>query len=395
MTEAVDHDVVIVGAGPAGSALATRLVDTGRSVALLESGRFGKPRIGESLTPAVRPLLTELGLWSEIAATGPLPSWGTRSIWSDPEPEMHSHLSSPYRQGWHVDRRAFDHTLALAARRRGAALCCGTRLRRAVFVSGQWELTVAEDGLGDRPAGDRVVTAGVLVDASGRSGRVARMLDAQRIVFDHLVGLGRVWSENQATGNGAADHCVLVEATADGWWYSAPLPDGGLITLLMTDADIGRRRGLGREDVWRTALAETTATRARVGARCGDSRIRSHAAGSARTVRRPDDTRPWLAVGDAALAVDPLTGSGVNRALRTAADAAPVVDDMLASGRAGTTRAADIVGRYEHDGNVECHRYLHERLGFYAAGPHIESPFWAKRRRVAAQVAADRRRHSI
>ena len=110
-----DFDVAVVGAGPAGSATARWLALRGQRVALLERSRFDVPRVGESLAPAVQPLLVELGVWRQFLALKPLPSYGTRSHWGEATPRMHSHLLSPWGCGWHVDRRAFDLMLAQAA----------------------------------------------------------------------------------------------------------------------------------------------------------------------------------------------------------------------------------------------------------------------------------------
>lgn len=386
----IDRDVAVVGAGPAGSAVAIRLVRSGYSVALFEAGHFDKPKVGESLTPSVRPLLRDLDVWNDLLATNPLPSWGTVSIWSSPELERHSHLTSPHGRGWHVDRRAFDEALALAAQRRGADLLLGTRMSGARYRSGRWLIDL--DGAAEQ------ASARILVDASGRSGRVGRMLGARRMVFDHLVAVGRTWR----AGGSEIDRCVVVEAIPEGWWYSAPLPDGGLITLLMTDADICRTQQLTNEEVWARTLvnAGTTATRCRGLAPVG--RIRSHTACSGRMLRSDGD--PWLAAGDAALAVDPLTGGGVARALRSAEAVASAVIELLgvnlgtgtgdgpacgpSFGRVDTERRriASIIGAYEQERNRDCHRYLHERLDFYTAGPTWDSPFWARRHR-----AGDRR----
>lgn len=373
-------DVAIVGAGPAGSALAMRLADAGVSVVLFEAARFDRPRVGESLTPSVRPLLDDLGVWDAVLGTNPIPSWGTRSIWSDPgaDADTHSHLSNPYGQGWHVDRRAFDEALATAAADRGAELRLGTRVTKAVHDDRGWRLDVGtetDDGAAQQ------VAARVVIDASGRNGRLARVLGARRLVFDHLVAVGRTWHDVES-----ADQCVLVEAVPEGWWYSAPLPGRGQITLLMTDADVCRAGRLTEDDTWLNALGRTRETGGRVSGATVDGPVRSNAACSGRTIR--SDTRPWLSVGDAALAVDPLTGSGVTRALRTAEAAAGTVLDVLARPDDDRAGAAASIEAYEHDRNRACQHYLHERLAFYAAGPAVESVFWSRRRQVAERVAS-------
>ena len=353
------YDVAVVGAGPAGSALAIRLADAGRSVLLLDAGAFEAPRIGESLAPGVQPLLRELGGWQTFEATGPIESWGTKSRWTADEVDQHSHLFSQYGSGWHVDRRAFDEGLARLAAERGASLRLRTPIR-SVEYERRWRL---------RAADARQFDAAVLVDATGRSGRIARMLGAHRMVFDHLVGVGCVWEDA-----GDEHRVVGVEAAPEGWWYSAPLPNGELITLLMTDADVCREGRLTDDTAWRSALDSAMLTSERVGDGRRASKVRSHAAFTARLLR--SDDRPWLAVGDAALSVDPLSGSGVIRALRMARDAVGAVDALLGE-------RYDHLEEYEHARNVDCDEHLYERLEYYDACRLYDSMFWTRRRAVA------------
>ena len=70
------------------------LAQRGCSVALLERSRFDELRVGESLAPASQPLLIDLGVWSQFLALQPLPSYGTRSLWGEATPRLHSHLMS-------------------------------------------------------------------------------------------------------------------------------------------------------------------------------------------------------------------------------------------------------------------------------------------------------------
>ncbi|MHC4880808.1 MAG: tryptophan 7-halogenase, partial [Planctomycetota bacterium] len=60
-------DVVILGGGPAGCAAGlTLLKRDGVSVAIVEASDYTVPRIGESLTPGIRPLLEYLDLWCDF-----------------------------------------------------------------------------------------------------------------------------------------------------------------------------------------------------------------------------------------------------------------------------------------------------------------------------------------
>ena len=360
-------DVAVLGAGPAGSALALRLAASGHSVALLEAGCFDRERIGESLPPGVQPLLRELRVWEEFMALDPLPSWGTWSAWGGPL-QAHSHLEDPYLNGWHVDRAAMDAMLAQQAAARGADLRTGTRVMHAAFDNLVWRLSASSG---------ETFRSRVVVDATGRRALLARQLDARRLSFDHLVGVGTVCRRlNPDEGH------VLVEAVPEGWWYSAPLPSGGLIVMLMTDADVCRSEHLARPQPWRQRLLGSLDTAARVDHEAEVVSLRVYPAGSVRHLTR--DSRPWLAVGDAGLAVDPLAGDGVVRALRSAAAAADVVMDLL---HADPEDGAAARERYEELRNVEFSQHLRTRLAYYAAVDGSDSVFWARRRSAANRSA--------
>lgn len=367
------HDVVVVGAGPAGSATALRLARAGLDVVLLERGAFDGQRVGESFAPEVQPLLRGLGAWDAFLALGPLPSWGTRSTWGSETPAAHSHVMSPYGRGWHVDRRAVDEMLALAAARAGVQLRTGTTVTGCERVAGRWVVrtSVAADAGAERARGP-VVHARLVVDASGRGAHLGRMLGAQRVVLDRLVALAVT-----VDVPGEQPSHLLVETCPDGWWYSAPVPSGQTVTMLMTDADLSRSERLTDGGVWWSRLEGTAATAARLAGAGTRPPPRAWSAASHRLVRQ--DALAWLAVGDAALAVDPVSGSGMVRALRTAAAAADAVQGCFAEG-ARHEDAEGPVARYERARDGECSDYLVERAGYYAAEDRWPTPFWRRRK---------------
>ena len=73
--------VAILGSGPSGSALACMLARQGAEVTLFEHGRRPELVVGESLVPAVIPMLRRLGIEKEIAAIGLLKP-GASFVWS-------------------------------------------------------------------------------------------------------------------------------------------------------------------------------------------------------------------------------------------------------------------------------------------------------------------------
>ncbi|MEE2888346.1 MAG: tryptophan 7-halogenase, partial [Planctomycetota bacterium] len=59
-------DVVVIGAGPGGAALATLVARLGHSVRLFERQGFPRFQIGESLVPAVNIALERLGVLQQL-----------------------------------------------------------------------------------------------------------------------------------------------------------------------------------------------------------------------------------------------------------------------------------------------------------------------------------------
>ena len=354
------YDVAVVGAGPA-SATARRLARSGCRVVLLERSRFDTPRVGESLAPSTNALLTELGVWPRFTGLRPLPSYGTRSVWGGPDPQSHSHLVSPYGCGWHVDRAAFDRVLAEAAADTGAELRCATTCVR-VDRDSCWLLSITEDG---RPGANRCAPGCSSTRPGAQPGSAASWAAA---VFDRLVGVAALLDGVDADEEGF----VLVEATPDGWWYSAPTTAGRMVGMLMTDTDVCRYLRVSIPGRWHERLSAAHLTAARVaGSVVWGPRV--FPAASQRLRRTAYGTR-WIAVGDAALAVDPISGSGVVRALRTARAAATTVLAML------TGDASRPIAAYEAERDRECTQYLRERTQYYSAERRWDSaPFWRRR----------------
>lgn len=349
-------DVLVAGGGPAGATAALCLARNGVSVALVEPEDRGDLRVGETLPPRIRELLTGLGLWDRFAAAGHSPAYAIRSAWGSAEPADHDHLFDPYGHGWHVDRRAFDRMLASAAAGAGARSVRGL----ITAVSRQDDVWTVE-------AGGMSLRAHYLVDATGRSARVARRLGARRILLDRLVGAVVSLPPERTTA--ALEGAALIEAVADGWWYSARTPDGRLLLAYMTDGDLWARAARRRE-AFAAELALAPLTRERV-ADLPAEPVRVVPAASARL--DPAAGSGWLAAGDAAMAVDPLSGQGVYFALKSGLQVAETILDE----RSGDTAAS---GEYAADVSRAFAAYAETRRWFYGCEQRFSSSeFWRRR----------------
>jgi flavin-dependent dehydrogenase len=368
-------DVVVLGAGPAGAASAIVLARAGRSVTVIEKSHFEQPRVGETLPPSARPLLDRLAAWEPFLAGGHLPSPGVSSAWGESELYQTHFIFNAHGHGWHLDRRKFDRMLAGVARESEACLHCDVETTSCVHSDGWWQVSFTIDAAPGRR--DHQLRARYLVDATGRAAALVRRQGAKRLNADRLVGLAGVLAARpQGEGTDVCDPCTLVEACADGWWYSALLPGRRLIAVYMTDADLLRRDHTPWHALWRARLRQTTHTQSRLDAFEVEALPRVVAAASSRLDRVIGPG--WVAVGDAAMAFDPLSSKGLTQALASGICAGEALDGALS----GETASLDA---YAARANEMFREYARQRAVYYGRERRWpESVFWRRRQAAAA-----------
>ncbi|MBY5163623.1 tryptophan 7-halogenase [Salsipaludibacter albus] len=374
----LDADVVVLGGGPGGSAAGlTLLKRDGLAVTMVEASDYVAPRIGESLTPGVRPLLEYLDVWDAFSEEQALDAFGSRAAWGSATPRALDYLFTVHGSGWTLDRARLDRLLAETFRARGGRLLTRTRFLGCTRTSDGWEVRVRvdRDGLG-RDSGDpddrgeeRVLRCRFLVDATGRPARLARWLGVARTVHDRLVGVARVGTLPPGRDQEAV---VQVEACAYGWWYTAPTPGGRLATVLMSDVDLVRRADAADPDRWEALAADLPMTREGLDGVRFDDDPRVFPAATASLRRAGGDG--WVAVGDAVASHDPLSSTGIAHALGTGTQAALVVANALfGDGRA--LAAYQQAVRADFARHLRTHWQVHQ-----AEARWPDAPFWARRR---------------
>src|SRR5499425_2000603 len=137
MPPADSADVLVVGAGPAGSSTALRLAQAGLDVLLLEKSTFPREKVcGDGLTPRAVKQLVGMGITLR-PEDGWFPNKGIRIIGSGVRIELDwPELSSYPGFGLVRSRLGFDETLARAAQKAGARLMEGVTVTGPVLDSG-------------------------------------------------------------------------------------------------------------------------------------------------------------------------------------------------------------------------------------------------------------------
>ncbi|AMO38520.1 lycopene cyclase family protein [Thauera humireducens] len=340
--------IVIIGAGPAGAAAAIGLARMGEPVVLVgEPRRFAAV---EGTSVRVIDALRGLGLRQALQALAP-PS-PRRAVWNGRYTEANQESL--------VDRERFDRGLLDDLERLGVKLVRG-RVTALHSAPGLHELEI------DTDAGRRTLAADFLVEARGRA---APGGGAPRLRGVETVSLLQYW-RGPAGEAGSA-----VTGVEDGWMWMAALADGRRylqLTIDVASASLPPKRALGDYCSARFRAVEAATPFLRDAEPVGEPYARTSTAVLNEVVAGDD----WIRVGDAAMAVDPLSGNGIFQALSSALQAPAVVATL----RHDPHRAA--LARQFHSRRIEhlFHRFARIGRDFYAQELRWpQAPFWAARR---------------
>jgi len=328
-------DVAVVGGGPAGSTTAAFLARAGFDVALFEREEFPRLHVGESLLPAMLPLLDRLGAREAVAAHGFLVKHG--ATFHDQESGLEHTFYFAEGKPWpsysyEVPRAEFDALLLDHARTQGVHVHQPATVESVALDDGGVTLTVRD---GDGP---RTTRAAFLVDASGRDSFLAsRTGHRERIpnlgkvaLFAHFRGAER--ASGRAEGN------IRIYIFEDGWFWWIPF--AGDVTSV--GCVLHARTVRGREASLEALYGEMIARCRRVAAGLAAAqRITPvHPVANFSYVNRPIIGDRFLCVGDTLAFVDPIFSGGVFIAMQSGELAARTIEQAFRHGRFEAARFA-------------------------------------------------------
>ncbi len=315
------HQIVIVGAGPAGSSAAARLGALGHSVLLLEARRFPRDKVcGDVLLPELEPLLNTLGTsLSDLAPDARVltgccytTAAGRRVTGSFRDAEG---TIRPWRI---LPRRLFDQRLAAHAVARGAELREQHRLVEIDWDGCRNRLRIAT------PGGERWIETPLVIGADGAKSRVARSRGLRprgaASETDLIVALRTYvpWRNHEPVFE-----AIIRREFLRGCCWIVPGPGGLANVGVGVIARDRRRRGLNL----RSALVKHLGSRV-------DLEAAPPPAGwqlPLGSKRQPAITEGALLVGDAAGLIDPFTGHGIHHAIESGIAAATAARAALAA----------------------------------------------------------------
>ena len=361
-------DVLVIGGGPAGSAVAARLADEGHDVTLVEKRAEGRHKsCGDLLSPRAVAELSQLEI--DPMSFGGHPIQGVRMIFGRqsadaPWPERHG---MPHHAVV-IRRDELDEQLRRRARNAGATVLMGheatTPISERGFVRGA-TMTLADGTIRD-------VNARFIVVADGASSRFGRVLGTSRQRrWPYAIAARTYFSSPRHRDAWVETSLGLSDPQGNpvaGYGWVTPMGDGNVnvgVGVLSSYRDI---KGLN-------TLKLLTAFSDHVAADWGldptqplkpPTRLRLPIGGSVGPKMGPT----FLVVGDAAGAANPFSGDGIDAALMGGRLAANVLDEALTTGNSTTLQRYPVVVAEE----VEAYRKVGRLSARFLGRPAILKP---------------------
>jgi len=329
-----DADVIVVGAGPGGSAAAFHLASHGASVLLLEKSEFPREKVcGDGLTPRSVKQIVAMGI--DTTAPGWIRNRGLRVIGGGLTLELDwPDLTAFPSYGLTRTRADFDQLLAHAARDAGADLRTGVNVAGPVLDerSGRVVGVQAHVGPEKEPVTYR---APLVIAADGVSGRFPLALGLTKRT-DRPIGVAvRRYYRSPKHDDNYLESWLELRGRGDsgkllpgyGWIFG--MGDGRVnvgLGVLNSSSEFGRTN-------YRNMLLEWMAGTPPEWGLTEEANAEGSIQGAALPMgfnRVPHYTRGLMLVGDSGGMVNPFNGEGIAYAMESGALAAEVAVQALA-----------------------------------------------------------------
>jgi flavin-dependent dehydrogenase len=370
---AIKPDVVIAGAGPAGSTACYLLAGLGFRVLLLEKSGFPRYRIGESLTPSILSVLDFLKLRETVEGGGFLRMPGHTVCWGSPEPRTGYYSPDKSRRGFQVWRESFDALLLEHA--------CAQKRAEVRLGAGVNALSIDGRGVTVQAARQGSIRTRFFVDATGQAGVLARRDLRQRDTAFRTIAVTGYWSGAAAPAGDDFGNTML-EAYENGVVWSVPLHNGLRNVTLLVDWSEGRRiRELGLAAFYLSEIKKLSYVSQFLAT--ADLPAAPRVSDATLYTSREFAGRRFMLLGDAGLFIDPLSSEGVQTAMASAITGTAVINTILKR----PTAAASALAFYRDAQNNAYSTHYRQSAEYYDQECRWPgSTFWRKRSGLLASV---------
>ena len=312
--------IAIIGGGPSGCALATLLKRKGYDVAVFYLEKRPEIIVGESLLPAIIPLLRKLGVEDEVKSYSTYKPGA--SVWVNKDEEATSPFSfgggglPPY--AYNVPRLKFDKTIFDLAIREGVTFF--NHVAKIEKTGNGDELKLADETI--RFCNDYFKgQPDLIVDSTGRARTIARLLDIPTkegdrkdvAIFAHLSNAEKIEPYN-----------IHLHRLQHGWTWRIPLPDRTSVGVVINPKHLSQY-GSTREEQYDTILkTDETLQKFTSNAKRETGVVQYN---NYQLISQQMYGSNWLLIGDAAGFLDPIFSSGLFLAIKSSFSAADAIAD--------------------------------------------------------------------
>jgi flavin-dependent dehydrogenase len=330
MNDRTDWEVVIIGAGPAGSAAATVLAEKGHRVLVVEREKFPRYHIGESLIPFTFQPLQRLGLIEKMRQSAFVKKYSVQFVSpngkvSEPFYFFNRYDRNTVAQTWQVLRSEFDLMLCEQARSKGAVVREEVTVKEFLKENGKITGVRAQEKNGWITD----YTAPITLDCSGKEAFAATRHNWR--VRDPYLNKIAVWTyyrgakRDPGLDEGATTVAYVPEK---GWFWYIPQHNDMVSVGVVAEGKYLTRNGVkSPEGIFKREIEENVWIKDHLecGAQVGPYFVTSEYTHHAKHCGRDG----LLLVGDAFCFLDPVFSSGLMLALKSGVLAGDAVHEGL------------------------------------------------------------------
>jgi flavin-dependent dehydrogenase len=318
-------NVVIIGAGPAGSIAGALLNNKGYRVTVLEREAFPRFSIGESLLPQCMEFIDEAGMLDAVRKAGFQLKTGAAFLHRDKHSVFcfDDKFTPGFDYTYQVQRDRFDAVLADEAQRMGVAIRWRQEVTAADFSGDKPILSIR-----DRTTGRHYqLTADFVLDASGFGRVLPRLLDLEKpsgfpmrqALFTHV--------EDRIDDPGYDRDKIRIivhPELIDVWYWLIPFNNGRCSLGVVGEAKVFDLPGMDRQAAFRKFVDEESGLANLLRNAVFDTPVNTISGYSANVTTLHGNG--FALLGNAGEFLDPVFSSGVTIAMKSASLAADILD---------------------------------------------------------------------
>jgi flavin-dependent dehydrogenase len=325
MTIPASFDVIIIGAGPAGSAASALLAEQGLRVVVLEREKFPRYHIGESLLPFTCYPLKKLGLLDKMRQSEFVKKYSVQFVSPSGKASQPFYFSTRYEAGvaqtWQVLRSEFDMMLMENARAKGAHVLEETCVKELLQEDGRTVGVRAQTASGSQLE----FRAPMTLDCSGREAFVPTRLNWR--IREPKLNKVAVWTYYRSAVRDSgldAGATTVAYVPEKGWFWYIPQHREMISVGVVAEGKYLTRDGVREpKDIFQREIEQNAWIKAHLapGAQTGPYYLTSEFSWRSRYCAADG----LLLAGDSFGFLDPVFSSGVMLALKSGALAADMI----------------------------------------------------------------------